>query len=433
MKRIVHIICLLFTTLGWTQEEWSLEKCLSHATDNNLSIKSKQVDLLIAEIQQKQTRLNALPTLNAGGTHGFNWGQSIDPFTNQFATDRIRTNNLYAGSRWTLFSGLKNYYLQQQGELTVQATEQEIAIAQRNLKVDIVAAYMQVVLNHFLIEAANKQLEYALKSEELVKERFDLGYVTRYDVLAMSGQLSMDSITLVQAKNNKAHSLLLLKQLLAINEDVVIELPDIKQLELQEVKGLPSENQMENNPEYELAKTQTALKEQQLKLAKAQLMPTVAINSSIGSGYSGNNKELVGSEFLPKPFDVQLQENFYQSSVLTLTVPIFNNGRVRSEIKIAEAELTKNEIEQEIMFQQLHNQFQQLQNEIRNEKVKVEALKRVVDGMNERFEAATEQYTAGTLNVQNYIDLRNQLFSTQADYYTALITLRFKEKMMELF
>src|SRR5690554_3012051 len=114
IKTVIHIALLWLSLFSVNaQEKWTLEKCLSFADSSNLNLKTKKVDLLIAEIQQKQSKLNILPTINAGGTHGYNWGQSIDPFTNQFATDRVRTNNFYASSSWNIFSGLQNYYLKQ--------------------------------------------------------------------------------------------------------------------------------------------------------------------------------------------------------------------------------------------------------------------------------------------------------------------------------
>jgi len=83
-----------------------------------------------------------------------------------------------------------------------------------------------------------------------------------------------------------------------------------------------------------------------------------------------------------------------------------------------------------MMFQQLRNQLEKLRNEIKNAKVNTKALKRALVATTERFDAATEQYNAGDMNVQNYLELRNTLFKTQADYYTSLITLRFKEEVI---
>nr|WP_299206791.1 TolC family protein [uncultured Brumimicrobium sp.] len=430
IKTVIHIALFWLSLFSVNaQEKWTLEKCLSFADSSNLNLKTKKVDLLIAEIQQKQSKLNILPTINAGGTHGYNWGQSIDPFTNQFATDRVRTNNFYASSSWNIFSGLQNYYLKQRNELSIQETTHEIDIQRRNLHIDITAAYMQILLNHYLIEAAENQVAYSLESESLSKERFKNGYATNYDVLSLSSQLALDSAMLRQAKNNFEYSSLLLSQLLNSKDEIEIEIHSIESLE----KGEISINREEfsQNPEFQLATTRINLQEYDLKMKKAQLLPTLAINSSLGSGYSGNSKIQVGSEFLPKPFEVQMRENFYQSAVLTLNVPIFNNGRVHSEIKIAEAELTKTKLNQEIMFQDLRNKVEQLENEITNEKLNSKALKRALEVSEKRFEASTEQYESGVINVQSYIELRSNLFKTQADYYTALITLRFKEKMLK--
>jgi len=433
MKITLTIILTLFTTVwGVAQETWNLEKCIAYADSSNLDIQHKRIDLLIAEIHQKQAKLNVLPTLNLGGTHGYNWGQRVDPFTNQFATDQVRTNSFYAGSSWDIFSGLKNYYLIHQNNSKYGVTEQKIEIAKRNLTIDITAAYMQVVLNQYLIEAAEKQVEYALKSEKLAKERYESGYVTHYDVLSMSSQLIMDSTALTQAINNKKYSSLLLMQLLNRDKELKVEIPSID--ELTNKNPVFNKKSFLANPEFELARLQTDVQEYQIKIAKARLIPTLSINSSIGSGYSGNSKKLVGSEYLPKPFRVQMQENFYQSAMLTLNVPLFNHGRVRSEIKIAEAELSQTEIEQKLLIQKLHNRLEQLENEIQNEQLNASALKRALQASKERFEAATEKYNAGTINVQNYIDLRKTVFKTQTEYYTSLITLRFKEKMeMEMY
>ena len=430
VKSLYLFLSLFLAFISFSQEKWSLQKCFEHAMDSNLTIQSKQVDLLIAEIQQKQNRLNALPNLNAGATHGFNWGQSIDPFTNQFASDRIRTNNLYAGSNWDIFSGLQNHYLKRQGNLNMDLKLYEIELAKRNLKIDITAAFMQIVLNNALKIAAQSQVDYAIKSEQLAKEKLDLGYITTYDYLAISSQLALDSVRLIQAENNEKHSVLLLKQLLNLEEDILVDIPGIDHLENKTYTY--NKDNYTQNPEFQLAQIQTDLQAFQLKLAKSRLIPTMAINSSIGSGYSGNNKTLVGSEFLPKPFNVQLQENFYQSSVLTLNVPIFNNGRVRSEIKIAEAELTRTKIDQEIMFQQLRNQLDQLENEINNEKVNLDAQRRAKNTFEKRLQAAEIQYESGNLNVQNYLDTRNNYFEYKAAYVKSLILLRFKEEMMGL-
>src|SRR5690554_6934728 len=275
-NRIIPIILICFSSL-WSlaQETWSLEKCIAYADSGNLNLQHKKADLLIAEIQYKQSKLNVLPTLNAGGTHGYNWGQSIDPFTNQFATDRVRTNNLYVGSSWSIFSGLQNYYLIQQNNISHQVTEQEIEIQRRNLKIDITAAYMQIVLNHYLIEAAEKQLAYAIESENIAKERLKGGYATHYEVLSMTSQLIKDSTTLIQAQNNKEYSLLLLKQLLNYQEEIQVEISEIEKLETIPVEI--NKESFSENPEYKLALSRIDLDRKSTRLNSSHVRISYAV------------------------------------------------------------------------------------------------------------------------------------------------------------
>ena len=46
------------------------------------------------------------PSLNASFNQGFNFGQSLDPFTNTFATDRVQYGNYGANLSFDFFRGL---------------------------------------------------------------------------------------------------------------------------------------------------------------------------------------------------------------------------------------------------------------------------------------------------------------------------------------
>ena len=68
------------------QKIWTLEDCINYALENNLDI---QKQILQVESNKKtllQSALNMLPNLNANGTNVWNFGQTIDQYTNTFAT-----------------------------------------------------------------------------------------------------------------------------------------------------------------------------------------------------------------------------------------------------------------------------------------------------------------------------------------------------------
>ena len=102
MRPIVCLLVLLATT-SHAQQKWSLQQCLQRAEDKNLSIRDAQLDAELADRTHDQAKWNFAPSLNAGATHGYNWGKTIDRYTNSFATDRVRTNNFWLGTDLSLY------------------------------------------------------------------------------------------------------------------------------------------------------------------------------------------------------------------------------------------------------------------------------------------------------------------------------------------
>ena len=122
MKRI-FLICISISCLSLNaQDPWSLRQCVERAWEQNLDVQRSEMLLGISEFNLQQQRFSQLPSLNGGATHGYNWGQTIDPFTNEFATDRVRNNNLFLSSEMILFQGfqLRNSIKQSKLDMNLQ-------------------------------------------------------------------------------------------------------------------------------------------------------------------------------------------------------------------------------------------------------------------------------------------------------------------------
>ena len=69
---------------------WTLESCIDYALDHNVNIKKQYLNVNYQESVLNQSKLGILPNVNAFARHGYNWGPRVDPFNNEFATDRVR-------------------------------------------------------------------------------------------------------------------------------------------------------------------------------------------------------------------------------------------------------------------------------------------------------------------------------------------------------
>ena len=85
--------CFTFASFSFAQTPWSLQKCINHAFEHNLQIKQSALGNDRADIGLLSAKGAFLPSVNTSGSHGYNIGMTVDPFTNEFATDAIQSNS----------------------------------------------------------------------------------------------------------------------------------------------------------------------------------------------------------------------------------------------------------------------------------------------------------------------------------------------------
>ena len=83
--------CFTFASLSFAQKPWSLQKCINHAFEHNLQIKQSDLGNDQADIGLLSAKGAFLPSINTSGSLGYNIGMTLDPFTNEFATDAIQS------------------------------------------------------------------------------------------------------------------------------------------------------------------------------------------------------------------------------------------------------------------------------------------------------------------------------------------------------
>ncbi|MBK6965285.1 MAG: TolC family protein [Bacteroidales bacterium] len=96
MKKQIAIIAVFiafFSLNAAAQQVWTLEQCVNHALTNNLQVKQQMLLVESAKADLLQSKLDLLPGATANATHGYNYGKTVDRYTNQFATSRVQTNN----------------------------------------------------------------------------------------------------------------------------------------------------------------------------------------------------------------------------------------------------------------------------------------------------------------------------------------------------
>ncbi len=232
MKKVVLFsVGLLLSAAGYAQEKklWTLRELIDYAITNNLTVKRSTYGVESSQIGATQAKMAMLPTLNANGSYGINWGRTIDPTTNIFTENKIENSNLGASSNLLLWNGFRLFYNMKQTEIDLNASNEDLLKARNDVVLNVITLYLNVVFNKELFNVAQFQLNSTKEQLERTKKLSDAGSVPIGDVLNLDAQLATNEVNLIQRENALNLSLLQLKQALQLpaSNPLDVELPQV--------------------------------------------------------------------------------------------------------------------------------------------------------------------------------------------------------------
>lgn len=453
---------LLISLVSFSQDNWDLESCINYALENNLTVKQSQLNNKIAEENLVQAQGTTLPSLNGFATHFYNFGQTIDPFTNQFATTSVRSNQMGVQASLDLFKGFSNYNTIKQSQYDLMASQSDFEKAKNDISLNIAAAYLQILFNQELVASARLQTLITQKQVERTQKLVDAGTLPQGNLFQVQAQLASEELTLIQAQNNLNLSYLNLKQLLQLDSETEFKIvtPNlaIAENETIEVKpGMVYDKALTGLPEVKSAENRVLSAEHQVKAVKSNYYPSLTLSGSIGSGYSGLNSEVISSQLttmpigttvsgelvttayqIPtetrvKPFSNQLSDNFNQSVGVTLRVPIFNKFQVNSSAKRAKLNLEAQNLQLQQTKNQIKQTIEQAYADANAALNNYRANQKAVEALTEAFRYTEQRFNVGMVNMVDYTDAKNRLARAESDLLRAQFDYVFKLKILDFY
>ena len=155
---LILIFICLFLNSSPAQNIWTLEDCIKYAFENNISIKQQIIATEYNENNLMQSKIDLLPSVNAGASQGISFGRSLDLTTYDFVDEKINTTSLNMGSSVTLFNGLQQLNTIQQNEFNMLASLQNLEELKNDIALGIATLYLQILFNRELLTIAKNQL-----------------------------------------------------------------------------------------------------------------------------------------------------------------------------------------------------------------------------------------------------------------------------------
>lgn len=308
------------------QVRFTLDDCVNYAMGDNLTRRSMELSLRSAELDASQARLDRLPNLSASASGNL---------SHQNGERRTTGASYGANSGMTLWQGGQLNQVIKQSDIAKQQAGARVAQFDNTLAINIMSSYFAVKgyeelqrYQQSLIEVARAQVRDGLA-------RFHEQTMVESDFMMLDAQLAQNLNQAEQTAIDIDNELRNLKTLMSMDEGVVLALeePADPSWDLPERDDFITAAEAAS-PDLELLRYGVNIAQTSLKISRAGFFPTLSASGSVGTGHSGFHN--VGS---------QMEDRFSQSAGLSLSVPLFNRNRTRTNVQKAQISLQQAELE----------------------------------------------------------------------------------------
>ncbi len=456
---IIYLFCFYFNYAQNTT--LNLQQCIDMAIQNNLNLKISDVNLNISKNNSLQSQAQALPSLNAGAAHIYQYGRTIDRYTNTFANTQVLSQNFFLTAQWTIWSGLAQYHTIQSNKMNYLSAKENLEQQKNDLMLNVATAYVNVLLSQDILSVNQTQYEITKQQHDKTKILVEQGSATISTLKDIEAQQANDQLNVINAKNNLELNMLVLKQLLNLPVQTTLEIvkPEI-QIEAAILSQYTAEDiyaiALKTQPSVKSRAYQLKANEFILKANRGRRSPVFSISASLATGYSGLAKRIIGyqtqtdtlgtipgfgplvySQQIPvlekTPFMQQYKDNFNQTLGFNLNIPLFNGLNTHTAIQNAQLNVLNAKYNFDLNNQNLYKTIVQAYTNAKAALQKYEASLKSFEASQLSFDLNKEKYQQGALSYFDYSVSQNRKTSAELNLLQAKYDLFFKLKILEFY
>ena len=430
IKRHLFYLVLLLSFQLFSQTILTKKEALRITLQNNYGIKIAENNVEVAKNNSGILNSGFLPTVST--TSGANYSRNnqkiifTDPETN---TDAEREGNgvitkSYSASlalNYTLFDGLGRKYNYQQLQETYSLTELQARETIENAYLQLFTVYFQIARLSENTTNLQEALQISNQRLQRAKYQYDYGQSTRLAFLNAAVDVNNDSIAFINSKQQYINAKRSLNIILGVQKtgdfDVETEVEFTKLMSFDELL----ERAKENNVLLKQNEKNIAISEFNIKISKANYLPTLNFNASYGFNRTEN-------ENLVNPFGARLITSDGLNAGLNLSWNLFDGGTTKTRTDNAKIALENQEILLEQQEETLVNNLKNTWENYNNRLFVLKAQKQNVFTAQNNFDRTEEQYKVGQTSSIEFRQAQINLINAK----TALNNAKFDAKLIEL-
>ena len=431
MKNYIVLLFIFLSVSVFSQKKWTLQECVTHALENNITVKQGENTLLSDDQDIIAAKGNFYPSFNANLNQGLSVG-NVELFQGQFADRTSNTTNIGLNLNQTIFNGYRNTSIYKQSKINREANEFELNRIKDDMSLNVANAYLNILFNLENLEIAQAQYNFSLQQLEQVKGLVDAGVQPRANILDAEATLASDEQSVTIAENNYTLSILNLSQLLQVpfeGFDVeIIEVSDPDAALLYDDINPILNYAFENRNEIKAAEKNIESSILGTEISKSGFYPSVTFGYGFGSNVFFTN--LVPDE---EGFFEQLNNQKSHSFNVNVNIPIFS--RFQNKTNVAKSKIfeenSKLNLEQAKL--NLESNVQRAFTDAQAALKAYEAAKKSLVSQELAFDNSQERYNIGAMNAFDLEQARFRLINAQSSLVNAKYDFVFKTKVLDFY
>ena len=456
--------------LSAQNDKWDLQRCVDYALQNNISVKQSDVQARIAALQTKLAQGAIIPNLNFSTSAGGQFGRNIDPTSNQFVNNNLFFQSYNLQTSITLFNWFNIKNQVKAAQASEEAGRLDINRVKNDISLNVVAAYLQLLLSSEQINIAKAQIALSDSQRIITRKQVDAGSMPELNAAQIESQLALDSSTYITAVSSMQQNKLQLIALLNLDarQPFEVSIPDVDKI------PLPPLSELDPAELYQIATTTQPLQQvdslrilsgqYSIKAARGAMYPTLSAFGSLGSNYSnayktantalqGFRTDTVASTKVngidypvtaqtpvytttihELPYWTQISNaQFGQSIGVQLNVPILNGRQLRTNYERAKLNVESYKLQLALDNQTLQQNIYTARSNAEAAIQKFNSNQKAAAYAEYANELSRKRYEIGMLSTSDYLIVQNNLATARFNLASARYDYIFRIKLLEYY
>lgn len=397
--------------------KWTLQECIDYALQHNIKLQQNILSKHSAHEDLLLSKAELFPSLTASTSQNVTYNPFPESGRQQVAngyvemsTDKVYYNGSYSiNFNWTIWNGNQNRLKIKQNKLAEQQAELDSAITANSIQEQIAQIYVQILYTSEAIKVNKQSLEWSKSNEQRGTEMLNAGVFSKSDLAQLTAQRANDEYNVVAQESNLRNYTRQLKQILELTDDNDFEVAipeDVSGNALADIPTLQSiyESALTFRPELKVQKLSIQSSELDVKMAKAQRMPTLSMQGGVATNVTTMSNAAYGN---------QLKNNLAASAGITISVPIWDQRQTRTAINKANIAMENSRLALQQEQTTLYSTIEDYWIQATNNQAKYKSAITNTESQQTSYELLSEQFRLGLKNITELREAKQNLITAQ--------------------